>query len=146
MTEDPRDPVEVVRSEIERVYALGRVFRNAEDAAGDGRGTYLAYVKGFEKGARLAQYAALSALSGKGEPPAVPTDEGAAAGTVRVKVTPDFTGFEEALENGLRDAEESASPLLAILTRIEDHLHVIARAHQPIRVDGHEFRHPKKES
>ena len=55
-------------------------------------------------------------------------------GTIHVKVVPDFNGFTEALENGLRDAEESASPLLAILTRIEDHLRVIARAHQPIGV------------
>ena len=53
-------------------------------------------------------------------------------GTIHVKVVPDFDGFTEALENGLRDAEESTSPLLAILTRIEDHLRVIARAHQPI--------------
>ena len=55
-------------------------------------------------------------------------------GTIHVKVVPDFNGFTEALENGLRDAEESASPLLDILTRIEDHLRVIARAHQPIGV------------
>ena len=67
-------------------------------------------------------------------------------GTLHVKVVPDFDGFTEALENGLRDAEESASPLLAILTRIEDHLRVIARAHQPIGVGRHEFRHPKKEN
>ena len=67
-------------------------------------------------------------------------------GTIHVKVVPDFDGFTEALENGLRDAEESASPLLAILTRIEDHLRVIARAHQPIEVGRHEFRHPKKEN
>ena len=68
------------------------------------------------------------------------------AGTVYVKVVPDFNGFTEALENGLREAEESTSPLLAILTRIEDHLRVIARAHQPITVGRHEFRHPKKEN
>ena len=67
-------------------------------------------------------------------------------GALHVKVVPDFDGFTEALENGLRDAEESASPLLAILTRIEDHLRVIARAHQPIEVGRHEFRHPKKEN
>ena len=67
-------------------------------------------------------------------------------GTVYVKVVPDFDGFTEALENGLRDAEESASPLLDILARIEDHLRVIARAHQPIEVGRHEFRHPKKEN
>lgn len=67
-------------------------------------------------------------------------------GTVYVKILPDFDGFTEALEKGLRDAEESASPLLAILTRIEDHLRVIARAHQPIEVGRHEFRHPKKEN
>lgn len=53
------------------------------------------------------------------------------AGTVYVKVAPDFDGFTEALEKGLRDAE-ATSPLIAILTRIEDHLRVIARAHQPI--------------
>ena len=53
-------------------------------------------------------------------------------GTLHVKVVPDFDGFTEALENGLRDAEDSTSPLIAILTRIEDHLRVIARAHQPI--------------
>ena len=67
-------------------------------------------------------------------------------GTLHVKILPDFDGFTEALENGLRDAEESASPLLAILTRIEDHLRVIARAHQPITVGRHEFRSPKKEN
>ena len=67
-------------------------------------------------------------------------------GALHVKVVPDFNGFTEALEKGLRDAEESASPLLAILTRIEDHLRVIARAHQPIEVGRHEFRHPKKEN
>ena len=67
-------------------------------------------------------------------------------GTIHVKVVPDFGGFTEALENGLRDAEESASPLLDILARIEDHLRVIARAHQPIEVGRHEFRHPKKEN
>lgn len=74
------------------------------------------------------------------------TEGSAPIGTVYVKVVPDFDGFTKALENGLRDAEESASPLLAILTRIEDHLRVIARAHQPIEVGRHEFRHPKKEN
>lgn len=74
------------------------------------------------------------------------TEGSAPIGTLRVMVVPDFNGFTEALENGLRDAEESASPLLAILTRIEDHLRVIARAHQPIEVGRHEFRHPKKEN
>ena len=67
-------------------------------------------------------------------------------GTLHVKILPDFDGFTEALEKGLRDAEESTSPLIAILTRIEDHLRVIARAHQPITVGRHEFRHPKKEN
>ena len=67
-------------------------------------------------------------------------------GALHVKIIPDFDGFTEALEKGLRDAEESASPLLAILTRIEDHLRVIARAHQPITVGRHEFRSPKKEN
>lgn len=62
------------------------------------------------------------------------TEGSAPIGALRVMVVPDFSGFTEALENGLRDAEESASPLLAILTRIEDHLSVIARAHQPIGV------------
>ena len=66
------------------------------------------------------------------------TEGSAPIGTLRVMVVPDFNGFTEALENGLRDAEESASPLLAILTRIEDHLRVIASAHEPstITVDG----------
>ena len=67
-------------------------------------------------------------------------------GALHVKILPDFDGFTEALENGLRDAEESASPLLAVLARIEDHLRVIARAHQPITVGRHEFRTPKKEN
>lgn len=67
-------------------------------------------------------------------------------GTIHVKILPDFDGFTEALEKGLRDAEESTSPLLAILTRIEDHLRVIARAHQPITVGRLEFRTPKKEN
>ena len=67
-------------------------------------------------------------------------------GALHVKILPDFDGFTEALENGLREAEESTSPLLAILTRIEDHLRVIARAHQPITVGRHEFRHPTKEN
>ena len=59
-------------------------------------------------------------------------------GALRVKILPDFDGFTEALEKGLSDAEESASPLLAILTRIEEHLRVIASAHEPstITVDG----------
>ena len=74
------------------------------------------------------------------------TEDREPAGTLHVKVVPDFDGFTEALENGLRDAEESASPLLDILTRIEDHLRVIAHAHQPIEVGRHEFRHPKKEN
>ena len=74
------------------------------------------------------------------------TESNEPAGALHVKVVPDFDGFTEALENGLRDAEESASPLLAILTRIEDHLRVIARAHQPITVGRHEFRTPKKEN
>ena len=67
-------------------------------------------------------------------------------GTVYVKVVPDFDGFTEALEKGLRDAEESTSPLLAVLARIEDHLRVIARAHQPITLGRHEFRSPNKEN
>ena len=60
------------------------------------------------------------------------------AGTVYVKILPDFDGFTEALEKGLRDAEESSSPLIAILTRIEDHLRVIASAHETvnIKLDG----------
>ena len=74
------------------------------------------------------------------------TEGSAPIGTLHVKVVPDFNGFTEALENGLRDAEESASPLLAILARIEEHLRVIARAHQPITVGRHEFRTPKKEN
>lgn len=59
-------------------------------------------------------------------------------GALHVKILPDFDGFTEALEEGLRDAEESASPLIAILTRIEEHLRVIASAHEPstITVDG----------
>ena len=67
-------------------------------------------------------------------------------GALHVKILPDFDGFTEALEKGLRDAEESTSPLVAIRTRIEDHLRVIARAHQPIEVGRHEFRSPKKEN
>lgn len=74
------------------------------------------------------------------------TESNEPIGALHIKILPDFDGFTEALENGLRDAEESASPLLAILTRIEDHLRVIARAHQPIEVGRHEFRHPKKEN
>lgn len=74
------------------------------------------------------------------------TESNEPAGALHVKVVPDFDGFTEALENGLRDAEESASPLLDILARIEDHLRVIARAHQPITVGRHEFRTPKKEN
>ena len=74
------------------------------------------------------------------------TESNEPAGALHVKVVPDFDGFTEALENGLRDAEESASPLLDILTRIEDHLRVIARAHQPITLGRHEFRSPKKEN
>ena len=35
-------------------------------------------------------------------------------GTLHVKVVPDFDGFTEALENGLRDAEESALSLIHI--------------------------------
>ena len=59
-------------------------------------------------------------------------------GALHVKILPDFDGFPEALEKGLRDAEESTSPLIAILTRIEEHLRVIASAHEPstITVDG----------
>ena len=74
------------------------------------------------------------------------TESNEPAGALHVKVVPDFDGFTEALENGLRDAEESASPLLAILTRIEDHLRVIARAHQPIGAGRREFRTPNKEN
>lgn len=66
-------------------------------------------------------------------------------GALHVKILPDFDGFTKALEEGLRDAE-ATSPLIAILTRIEDHLRVIARAHQPITVGRHEFRSPKKEN
>ena len=59
-------------------------------------------------------------------------------GALHVKILPDFDGFTEALEKGLSDAEGSASPLIAILTRIEEHLRVIASAHEPatIKVDG----------
>ena len=59
-------------------------------------------------------------------------------GSLHVKIIPDFDGFTEALEKGLRDAEDSASPLIAILTRIEDHLCVIASAHETvnIKLDG----------
>lgn len=74
------------------------------------------------------------------------TEGSAPIGALRVMVVPDFSGFTEALENGLRDAEESASPLLATLTRMEEHLRVIARAHQPITLDHHEFRSTKKEN
>lgn len=73
------------------------------------------------------------------------TEGSAPIGALRVKILPDFDGFTEALEEGLRDAE-ATSPLVAILARIEDHLRVIARAHQPITVGRHEFRHPKKEN
>ena len=59
-------------------------------------------------------------------------------GSLHVKILPDFDGFTEALEKGLSDAEESASPLIVILTRIEEHLRVIASAHEPatIKADG----------
>ena len=59
-------------------------------------------------------------------------------GALHVKILPDFGGFTEALEKGLSDAEESAYPLIAILTRIEEHLRVIASVHEPaaIKVDG----------
>lgn len=59
-------------------------------------------------------------------------------GALHVKILPDFDGFTEALEKGLSDAEGSTSPLIAILTRIEEHLRVIASAHEPatIKVDG----------
>ena len=55
-------------------------------------------------------------------------------GALHVKVVPDFDGFTEALEEGLRDAEESTSPLLAVLARIEDHLRVIADGHRPVTI------------
>ena len=55
-------------------------------------------------------------------------------GTLHVKILPDFDGFTEALEEGLRDAEESTSPLLAVLARIEDHLRVIADGHRPVTI------------
>lgn len=67
-------------------------------------------------------------------------------GTIHVKILPDFDGFTEALEKGLRDAEESASPLLAILARIEGHLRVIADAHKPVTIGAAKFRAPKKEN
>ena len=67
-------------------------------------------------------------------------------GTLHVKVVPDFDGFTEALEKGLRDAEESAPPLLAILARIEDHLRVIADGHRPVTLGAAKPRTPKKEN
>ena len=73
------------------------------------------------------------------------TESNEPIGALHIKILPDFDGFTEALENGLRDAE-ATSPLIAILTRIEDHLRVIARAHQPITLGRHEFRSPKKEN
>ena len=74
------------------------------------------------------------------------------AGTLHVKILPDLDGFTDALEKGLRDAEESTSsltpllPIIGVLTRMEEHLRVIASAHQPITLDHHEFRNPKKEN
>ena len=44
------------------------------------------------------------------------TESNEPIGALHIKILPDFDGFTEALENGLRDAEESTSPLLAILT------------------------------
>ena len=66
------------------------------------------------------------------------TESNEPAGALHVKVVPDFDGFTEALEKGLCDTEESSSPLIAILTRIEDHLRVIASAHETvnIKLDG----------
>lgn len=75
----------------------------------------------------------------------IDTESNEPIGALHIKILPDFDGFTEALEEGLRDAE-ATSPLIAILTRIEDHLRVIARAHQPITVGRHEFRSPKKEN
>ena len=67
-------------------------------------------------------------------------------GTLHVKILPDFDGFTEALEKGLCDTEESSSPLIAVLARIEDHLRVIADGHRPVTLGAAKPRAPKKEN